>query len=251
VGLEPLRLGLALPFFNEAPLIPEVIHELDRALRPLGSSVAVALVDNGSTDGTMEALQTACAPTRAPTAPSPLGPHYLPLRLPKNRGYGGGILAGIDLLRARYAPAVLGWAWGDGQVDPQVIPPLLHLVESGFPVAKTRRIRREDGWQRRWVSAGYAHSLGALGVHLPDVNGCPKLLRTSAYDALNPASEDWFLDPEVILGAIARGWPVASLPVTMRRRKAGRSKVNSAAVAQFIDHLVRWQLGWRPQRKNQ
>ena len=231
-----LRVGLAIPLLDEGPLVSSVAaaflhvaddHELDLHL---------CLVDNGSSDDTRARVQAlACAESRISG-----------VYLDQNAGYGGGILAGVRHLVADLDPDLVGWAWGDGQVDPAVLPALVAAFKDDIMLAKARRVERRDGWRRQLVTTVYAATVRALGVQTPDVNGCPKLMRREAWAALDPQSTDWFLDPEVILGAEERAWGIADAPVVMTPRRAGRSKVSWTTVAEFVDHLVRWQGGWRP-----
>lgn len=233
-----MRLGLAVPLLDEEALVEEVARGLVLALEGAGVDFALALVDNGSRDGTgakVDALAAADA-------------RILAVHLSPNRGYGGGILAGLRALEARTRPEVLGWCWGDGQVDPAVIPALLQACAGGAMLAKARRVERQDGLERRVVTRGYALALRALGVRTPDVNGCPKLLRREAWEALAPRHEDWFLDAEVVLGCEARGWAIADAPVVMRPRRAGRSKVRLGTVLEFAWNLGAWRVGSREER---
>lgn len=231
---SPVRLGLAVPFFNEGPLVTGVVAELRQALDATGAEWRLVLVDNGSTDETAARVD-ACA-----------SPRITPLHLSENAGYGGGILQGLHLLRDRFDPPFIGWAWGDGQVDPAVLPTLLADCEAGADLAKVRRVRREDGLQRRVITASYQRATRLLGSRTTDVNGCPKLFRAERLWALAPRSQDWFLDPELVFGLEAQGARIVDHPATMRPRAAGRSKVSWGTVAGFSVALVRWRLGWRP-----
>lgn len=225
-----MRLGLAVPMYNEAALATEVVGALVAALE--AREFRLAIVDNGSQDGTGAILDGLAESDD----------RLIVVHLARNAGYGGGIQAGIVALRA-WAPEVLGWAWGDGQVDPSVIPVLLDQIAAGAHIAKARRTARHDGWQRRLVTTGYALSTRALGVRTRDVNGCPKLVRAETWHDLAPRSTDWFLDAELILGAEAAGLRITDAPVVMARRKAGRSKVRWATMAEFVVNLGRWRVG--------
>ena len=226
-----MSLGLSVPLFNEEALVEAVVAELVAALEAGEVPFRLALVDNGSRDDT-GALVDALAQD----------PRILAVHVSPNRGYGGGILAGLAAL-AGEGHEVLGWTWGDGQVDPTVIPGLYRLCLEGADLAKARRTERQTGPARRLVSAGYEAVTRALGVRTRDVNGCPKLLRAEALTALAPRHTDWFLDAEVVLGVESRGLRVAELPVVMRPRAAGESKVRARTLLEFVGNLARWRVG--------
>lgn len=227
--MSPPDLGLSVPLLDEAASVDRLTAELLEAAEAAGISVVLALVDNGSSDGTGGRIDALAA--AHPGA-------VLPVHLAVNAGYGGGILAGLRALEGGPRPPVLGWAWGDGQITAAALPALHAACAAGAPLAKARRIARQDGWRRQLITHTYAAVLRARGVATPDVNGCPKLFRAEALAALAPQSTDWFLDAEVVLAAEARGWRIAEAPVVMRPRRAGRSKVRLATVLEFARHLL-------------
>lgn len=167
----------------------------------------------------------------------------LAVHLPENQGYGGGIRAGLRALAQGPDPAVLGWTWGDGQVDPAVIPALYQCCLDGADLAHAVRVERHDGLGRSAQAVGYRLLLRSLGVALRDLHGCPKLLRRDALAALDLQHDDWFLDAEAMLGARDRGMRIAEREVVMRARQSGRSHVRLATVGEFVVNLGRWRLG--------
>lgn len=225
-----MSLGLAVPLLNEEALIDEVAADIVETLDAEGVPFTLALVDNGSTDRTGERVDRWTERDGRVHA----------VHLLQNAGYGGGILAGIHALQRVGLPDVVGWCWGDGQVDPAVLPGLYRSCQEGVMLAKARRVERQDGLQRRLITTGYAAVTRLMGVQTRDVNGCPKLLRREAWLALDPKHTDWFLDAEVVLGAEARGWSIADAPVVMRARRAGKSKVKLATVLEFGRNLGGW-----------
>ena len=169
------------------------------------------------------------------------------MHLVDNAGYGGGILAGLDALRALpQPPDVIGWCWGDDQIDPGLIPGLYQRCLGGVDLAKIRRTRREDGRQRWLISKTYAGIMATLGVKTADINGCPKLFRAEALERLALSHADWFLDCEAILKAEAAGMRIEAVEAVMRPRGAGVSKVSWHTVAEFLGNIARHRVrGWR------
>lgn len=229
-------LGLAVPLLDEADLVDVVVRDLCLALDGAGVPFRLALVDNGSRDGTGARV----------AALSRADGRLLHVSLPQNQGYGGGILSGLRALwplQVEGRPlALLGWTWGDGQVDPAVLPALVAACQAGADLARVHRVRREDGATRALVSAGYSLAARGLGLHLPDLNGCPKVFRRDTLVALDLRAADWFLDFEAVQGVHARGGTIHAEPAVMRPRPGGASKVRLATLAEFVRNLARWRL---------
>ena len=230
-------LGVAIPLYNEAARLPQVVGAVVRALSAAPLPFRLALVNNGSTDATGAAIEALAG----------LDPRLLALHLSANAGYGGGICAGVEALLQDEAITHVGWTWGDGQVDPVVFLPLIDaLLHQGARLAKARRVRREDGLERLFVTRVYGLCTRGLGIATPDVNGCPKLMDRAAYQELAPRHRAWFLDAEVVIGAEARGWRIVDAPCTMGPRLAGRSKVRPSTALAFLRDLARWRLTGQP-----
>lgn len=228
--------GLVVPMFNEEALVEQVVAQYVVALSRVSGLTRLVVVDNGSTDTTGACLMRAVASY----------PSVEVVKLPANAGYGGGIHAGLAHLAQGNPPDIVGWAWGDGQVDPAVIPSLVAALVHGADLAKVRRVSRRDGWRRQLITREYARWAARFGVASADINGCPKLLWRARLAEAKLRATDWFLDPELVLRAEQWGWVVAELPAAMEPRSAGRSKVNWGTVAGFAAKLGLWQFGWRP-----
>lgn len=227
-----MRLGLSVPLYNEQACVERTVAGLLDAMQ--GVPVQIALVNNGSTDDTGRLVNRLSIRHTQVDA----------VHLTENAGYGGGILAGLSRLET----PVVGWTWGDGQVEPAVVRACWErLLEGDVDLVKARRVERQDGRDRALVSGVYGRVMRhAMGVTTPDVNGCPKLMPRGVYEQLALRSLDWFLDPEAILKAEALGLRIAHVDAVMRPRPGGESKVNWGTVRQFVDRLWAWRGGWRP-----
>src|SRR5258706_4938132 len=83
---EPtVRLSIVLPCYNEAQNLPILLQRYRESWEDLPAELV--MVDNGSTDNTPEILQRLSACSEYPFARS--------IRVPKNRGYGYGVMAGL------------------------------------------------------------------------------------------------------------------------------------------------------------
>ncbi len=223
-------LALAIPLYDEEGNVERVGRELLAAFRQAGIPFSLVLVDNGSRDGTRSLVQRLEREE----------PEVRGVYLDRNAGYGGGILAGM----AEADGEVVGYMWGDAQVAAEdVLRVYRRLVVDRADLAKARRVRRTDGWQRTIITRVYnTATLWLFHVTSSDTNGCPKLFRRDAWERLAPASTDWFLDPELMIGAAKLGLKKAEVDVVARPRVAGKSKVGTGTVVEFLVNLTREKL---------
>lgn len=96
------KLSIVVPCYNEAKNIPLILERFHKVItRP---DIEVVLVNNGSTDNSHDVLQS-------------LKKNYSFVKMvhvPKNKGYGFGILEGLKHCSGEY----LGWTHADMQTDP-------------------------------------------------------------------------------------------------------------------------------------
>lgn len=219
-------LSVAIPFYNEEQNVVPVLEDLIQSLENAGITFELIAVDNGSIDGTGEKIDSMLAKD----------PRIVPVRIPKNRGYGFGILSGLAETRGR----VVGYAWGDGQVSGQDLVRIYQALESDKAhMAKARRVKRHDGLFRLVQTKVYFGVFTALfGRACPDPNGCPKLFLRPALEKIAPRSHDWLLDPEIMIKAGRLDLKIGQVPVEFQRRKRGSSKVNLWTALGFIVGLL-------------
>ena len=226
-----MSLGIAIPMYNEEGNCERVLQRCITHLNESKIPFHLAVVNNGSTDGTGLILENLAKKEE----------RIIPIHLTQNQGYGGGILAGMNNLLLK-EPKIIGWIWGDGQVCSTVLPKLYSECINGYDIAKACRIQRQDGYRRRMISKTYSFAIKLIGSRSIDVNGCPKLFRTEVYRSLNLSSTDWFIDAEAILKAEAQEFSIYQEPVIMEPRSFGESKVKTHTLLEFIKNIALWNL---------
>jgi glycosyltransferase involved in cell wall biosynthesis len=208
----PADLSFVVPCYNEAANLPKLFEKLIHGL-PADLTVEVILVDNGSTDDTARVLRELlprCASARS-------------VRVPVNKGYGYGILAGLRETRAD----VIGWTHADLQTDPAD-------VVDGF-----RQLRARPDWQRLVLKGRrvgrplfdrlFTHGMSAvasaaLGIRVSDVNAQPKLFPRALLGAMGEAPHDFSLDLYLLWLAHTTGHLVIEHPVEFGKRVHGEAK---------------------------
>lgn len=134
----PVAVSVVIPLFNEAGNVDGLATEL-KALHAQLAGLEILLVDDGSTDGTWEAITVATQRV----------PGLRGIRCPVNRGQSSAMLVGLRAARG----AVLVTLDGDLQNDPADIPALLQrLTDTGADAVCGWRTARQDSWARRVAS---------------------------------------------------------------------------------------------------
>lgn len=169
-------LSIVVPCYNEQASLPELHREVMKASDGLAHLVELVLVDDGSTDGTMEIARTIATSDKRVRVVS----------LSRNFGKEAAMLAG---LRAARGEAVVLMD-GDLQHPPSIIPALVEQYEAGYHQVIAKRNRSGDPRFRRMVSCLYYRMVdGLMDVPLKDGVGDFRLLSRAAVDAVTSLSE--------------------------------------------------------------
>ena len=201
-------LSVILPFHNEGPERAERnLGALAAYLAAQGLDFRLIPVDDGSTDGTAQALR----------AFAEKNPACHPVLLPENRGKGAALLAGL-------AEVAGDWVLlldGDFDLDPAMLPHFFAEAErtgANIVVGSKRHPRAEVHYplRRRLLSTCY-HALTRRALHLPvsDTQSGMKLVRPEVlrYAAERMLVKAFAFDLELLVVALGGGYRVAEAPV--------------------------------------
>jgi glycosyltransferase involved in cell wall biosynthesis len=231
------ELSVAIPCYNEQECLPVTMPALASALGQAGVDYELVLVDNGSTDRTREIIDELAA-------------QGLPIvkgMVRRNIGFGHGLRTGLSLARGR----IVGTLCADGQVGPESVLEVYAAIRDAREptLAKVRRRFRKDGLVRKVVSVTYNGVMHLLfpGLRALDLNGHPKLLHRETLEQMELASDDWFLDAEIMLKARHLGLQVIEIDVPGYAREGGTSNVSMDTVREFLRNILRYRTGrpWR------
>ena len=204
-----LDISVLVPVLDEAETVEELGARVAAVLDGLGSRFEVVFVDDGSRDGTAERVRAAHG----------RDPRIKLLRLRRNFGKAAALSAGVEHARGRIVITMDG----DLQDDPEEIPRLLEMLETGgFDlVSGWKRERRDPAAKRipsrlfNWVTRRLA------GVDLHDFNSGFKVYRREVLDQIAVYGE---LHRYIPVLASRRGFAVGEAPVTHHARRHGVSK---------------------------
>ncbi|MBI1390389.1 MAG: glycosyltransferase [bacterium] len=153
------QLSVVLPVFNEAGALAPLYQRLKPVLESLGRRYEIVFCDDGSRDGSREAIRELAAADSAVRA----------VFLRRNFGQTAAISAGVDCARGE----IVVLMDADGQNDPADIPALLAKLDEGYDVVSGWRRRRRDPFFTKVLPSRIANRLIAwmTGVDLHD-HGC-------------------------------------------------------------------------------
>ena len=203
-------LSVVVPLYNEEGSLPHLIEQLLTALRPLGRSFEIVLVDDGSRDGTAAVLQDHLERV----------PELVAVLLRRNYGQTAAMAAGFDASRG----AVIVTLDGDLQNDPADIPLLLEQLERGqLDLVSGWRHQRQDNRISRLLPSLLANRLIArvTGVRLHDYGCSLKAYRREVLADMNLYGELHRFLPAL---AYIEGARIGEVQVNHHPRRYGTSK---------------------------
>jgi glycosyltransferase involved in cell wall biosynthesis len=221
-----VELSLVVPAYNERENLAPLLNEITSALA--GRSYEVIIVDDGSTDGTLEALKAMRAQH----------PQLRIISFERNAGQTAAFAAGF---RAARAPVVITLD-ADMQNDPADIPRLVEtLRESGATaVAGFRATRRDTPWRRLQSRIANAVRNRLNGEVIRDTGCSLKAFRTDAVRALPLFAGMHRFLPTLIK---MQGGTVTEIAVGHRPRRHGVPKYGmwNRVLRSLVDAFaVRW-----------
>ena len=234
-GSESLapEISFIMPCYNEEEVIEYTIPRFVKAFEHAGYRLELVACDNGSSDRTGEILARFVS-------------EGLPIvvnRVEVNEGYGHGVLMSLPQCSAPW----IGIIPADGQVDAEDVVRVYESVmhSDGRVLAKVHRRFRLDGPVRSVISAIYNLFMLLLWPKLGsfDVNGSPKLMHRSSFEAMKLESKDWLLDAEMMIKAQHMGLRVLEMNVFARMREHGASHVAGETALEFVKRLLAFRFG--------
>lgn len=209
---QPVSLSVVVPVCDEVDNVLPLAREVAAALA--GSLFELIFVDDGSTDGTADAVLAARREV----------PQVRLIRHSRRSGQSAAVRTGVRAARAEWVATLDG----DGQNDPADIPALLaardaaRAADASVLIVMGHRTTRRDSWLKR-VSSRVANGVRGrlLGDGSPDTGCGIKLMHRATFLEL-----PFFDHLHRFLPALyqQQGARAVSVPVNHRPRTRGRSK---------------------------
>lgn len=221
--LDSRKISLVIPVYNESENLRSLCQELDHALSPLAVEAEWIFVDDGSTDGSMQELQSLKRDY----------PFVRIIKLRHNCGQTAAMQAGFE-----YATGdVVVTMDADLQNDPLDIPLLLRRLEQGYDLVCGWRKNRRDPWLSRKLPSKIANKIiqRIIGSSIHD-RGCS----LKAYSANLAKKLQLYSDMHRFIQEISimHGARVSELVVSHRPRRYGTSKYGISRTFKVISDLA-------------
>jgi glycosyltransferase involved in cell wall biosynthesis len=215
--------SIVIPVYNEVDNVEILFGELLPCLEAVGCQWEVIFVNDGSTDGTGDKLDS-------------IAPHFQNVRIVhfrRNFGQTAAMMAGIDYSQGD----IIVPMDGDMQNDPKDISLLLAKLSEGYDVVSGwRRNRQDNSLTRRLPSIVANWLISRLsGVHLNDYGCTLKAYRREILQGFRLYGE---MHRFVPIFASWQGARIAELPVRHNARKFGSSKYGLNRIFKVLYDLL-------------
>jgi dolichol-phosphate mannosyltransferase len=205
------KLSVVVPVYNEAESLPTLYEELVNALKNEPGGVEFVLVDDGSTDDSLELMRRM----------EREDPRVRVVALDGNYGQSAAFGAGFEAVRGEFTVTMDA----DLQNDPSDIPRMLEFLDRA-DVVNGVRVRRNDGFSKRIssrIANGFRNWMNEESV--TDVGCSLRVMRTSFVRRVKLYRGMHRFLPTLLRIEGAR---LIEVPVAHRARRYGRSKYGIA-----------------------
>jgi polyisoprenyl-phosphate glycosyltransferase len=230
----PPKVTVVLPCYNERDHVEQEVKRIRAALEAAELTYEVLCVDDGSTDGTREVLQTL--------------PGIRTILLPRNQGSGTARRIGTQQARGE----VVVWTDADMTYPNEIIPELVAQLDDTYDQVVGAR-RTEAGTYKlfrvpaKWAIRKLASYL--TNTDIPDLNsGLRAFKRSVAEPYLRLLPPGFSCVTTITLAFLSNGHPVKYVPIDYFKR-AGRSKFHPFKDAyNYIIQVLRMVMYFNPLR---
>lgn len=215
--------SIVVPLYNEELAVSELYRRLTDTMKKTGLTYEIILVDDGSTDRTLDLTKDIAEKDAAVTL----------VELRRNFGQTPALAAGFDLVKGRIIVSMDG----DLQHSPEEIPDFLEKINQGYDVVSGWRSRRVDNMILRRIPSRVANWLAAKisGVDIHDFGTTFKAYKCEVIEQLNLYGEMHRFIPALLSQS---GVNIVEIPITNIVRSRGASNYGITRTFRVVFDLI-------------
>ncbi len=262
---KEIEVSVTIPIYNEEAGIEETIVHLTEEFEKKKTDYELVLVNHGSWDNTHLVLEKLAKKNKR------LKVH----NLPKNLGYGGGIMYGFEHSKGKY----IGFTCADEEVSADDVFRVFDALRksdyenfaklkktakfSGEPfenslnnnemanyskfsydVSKSRRMNRKDGLFRKFTSFVFNSSIELrFGLGLRDVNGYPIFIKRELFPSVKTKETAYLFNLDFLRNMKNKGYRITEIPIIHHERKKGKSFMKLSRIFKMAFGFLKY--AWR------
>lgn len=215
-------LSIVIPTLDEEKNIPLLVQALHNVLEKNGFKYEIIVVDDNSSDGTMDKLVD-------------LSDDY-PIRAFLKNGKKGKAQSLIQGFAEAKNPTIV-MIDADLQYSPEYIPEMFRKMEDeNLDIVVANRVDHETGFLRKFISKSFLTFFVRFlhGLKVDSQSGL-KMFKKELLESLTLKTEGWAFDLDFLVQAKRTGARIGSVPIVFYERANGEAKVNLVQAS--------WQIG--------
>ena len=215
-------LSIIVPVYNEERTVRSVIERLIAIDLPVAREIII--VNDGSTDGTREALANVEREIADSRIPSPESRVRI-IHLEQNAGKGAAVRRGFD----EAAGTIVAIQDADLELDPQqlsvLVAPILSRQANVVYGSRFLAGRPQAPWITIAANRALTMATNVLfGSSITDMETCYKIMRTEVARSLQLDANRFDIEPQITARVLRRGHRIHELPVRFEPRSRAQGK---------------------------
>jgi len=222
-----MKISVVIPMYNEEENVIKTLTEVNNVLENF-NEYEIIIVDDGSTDKTSSLVNRELSSNS----------NIILLKHPVNMGMGRALRTGFEKAEGE----VIVTIDADLSYDPTIIPKLVEEMDESTDIVIGSQYMEGGKTEnipplRLFISKTANKLVGyAMANNLSTVTGVLRAYRKEVLDSIELDSDGTEINPEMISKAKAVGFNIKEIPVTLKGRELGKSKVRYRKTT--ISHLL-------------
>lgn len=209
--------SFVFPMFNEADNIESTIQRATGLAAQISGDYEIVIADDASTDGSGDLIDRMALKD----------PHLKPVHLKTNSKFGGALNAG---LMAATKDVVI-YTDSDFPAKEEDIRKAAQLLDGADVITAYSLVIKDSSLKRILMSRVYNFLVQSLfGLRLKDINSGLKIYKREVLRGLNLKSKSPFIDVEIFVEAVKRGFKIKQYGLIFELRTKGSSTISRMSV---------------------